>query len=77
MAYIHPVTHNIILTVAEAIENGYDYEATTTALRAEYGISDHSLARIHDLMSTHSMEADREYMKLAIDITAELEGASI
>ena len=74
MTYIQPVTHTIIQEVAEAIENGYSYDNTVEYIRAQYGISDHSLARIHDLMSAHSMEADREYMKLAIDITAELEG---
>jgi len=77
MTYIQPVTHTIIMDVAEAIENGYSYDNTVERLRAEYGITDAILARIHDLMSAHSMEADREYQMLAVDITALIEGESV
>lgn len=56
------------LDLTEAIENGYSYQYCLERARKDYGLSDVTLVKIHELMKNHIWSQDSDYSKFEEDL---------
>ena len=58
----------LLLFLAEAMENGYSYENCLEEARMEFGLANYDLVRIHNIMDNHIWSEDSDYSKFAEDL---------